>query len=79
MGTLRFMTNAMKCKIFKIFIGDEDTLSNGTMESENSFMSAMSEHEDQFGLVNLHMQVNKPITDSPLLMTSYRYIQSSKH
>ena len=30
----------------------------------------MSEHED-FGLVNLHMQVNKPITDSPLLMSSY--------
>lgn len=33
-------------------------------------MSAMSEHDD-FGLVNLHMQVNKPITDSPLLMSSY--------
>ena len=36
--------------------GDEDTLSRTL--SEGSFMSAMSEHED-FGLVNLHMQVNK--------------------
>ena len=26
---------------------------------------------DDLGLVNLHMQVNKPITDSPLLMSSY--------
>ena len=33
-------------------------------------MSAMSDHEE-FGLVNLHMQVNKPITESPLLMSSY--------
>ena len=47
---------------------DDDTLSRTL--SENSFMSAMSEHDD-FGLVNLHMQVNKPITDSPLLMSSY--------
>ena len=47
---------------------DDDTLSRTL--SENSFMSAMSEHDD-YGLVNLHMQVNKPITDSPLLMSSY--------
>lgn len=33
---------------------DDDTLSRTL--SENSFMSAMSEHDD-FGLVNLHMQV----------------------
>ena len=38
--------------------------------SSTSFMSATSEQED-FGLVNLHMQVNKPITESPLLMSSY--------
>lgn len=30
----------------------------------------MSSHED-ITLVNLHMQVNKPIIDSPLLMASY--------
>lgn len=30
----------------------------------------MSSHED-ITLVNLHMQVNKPIVDSPLLMASY--------
>jgi hypothetical protein len=47
---------------------DEDTLSRTL--SDNSFMSAQSEHDD-FGLVNLHMQVNKPITESPLLMSSY--------
>ena len=47
---------------------DDDTGSRTL--SEGSFISAMSEHED-FGLVNLHMQVNKPITDSPLLMSSY--------
>ena len=48
---------------------DEDDTLSRTL-SENSFMSAMSEHDD-YGLVNLHMQVNKPITESPLLMTSY--------
>lgn len=38
--------------------------------SSNSFISAMSSQED-ITLVNLHMQVNKPIIDSPLLMASY--------
>ncbi|XP_046477858.1 bridge-like lipid transfer protein family member 1 isoform X1 [Neodiprion pinetum] len=38
--------------------------------SSTSFISAMSSQEDMT-LVNLHMQVNKPIVDSPLLMSSY--------
>lgn len=38
--------------------------------SSTSFISAVSSQEDM-ALVNLHMQVNKPIIDSPLLMTSY--------
>ncbi|KAG7214078.1 hypothetical protein KM043_001440 [Ampulex compressa] len=38
--------------------------------SSTSFISAVSSQED-VTLVNLHMQVNKPIVDSPLLMSSY--------
>lgn len=38
--------------------------------SSTSFISAVSSQED-LALVNLHMQVNKPIVESPLLMTSY--------
>lgn len=38
--------------------------------SSTSFISAVSSQEDMT-LVNLHMQVNKPIIDSPLLMSSY--------
>ncbi|XP_063974640.1 bridge-like lipid transfer protein family member 1 isoform X5 [Diachasmimorpha longicaudata] len=38
--------------------------------SSSSFISAVSSQEDMT-LVNLHMQVNKPIVDSPLLMSSY--------
>ena len=38
--------------------------------SSTSFVSAVSSQED-LTLVNLHMQVNKPIVDSPLLMSSY--------
>ena len=52
-----------------ITLEDDDDTGSRTL-SEGSFISAMSEHED-FGLVNLHMQVNKPITESPLLMSSY--------
>lgn len=33
-------------------------------------MSAVSSQED-LALVNLHMHVNKPIVDSPLLLTTY--------
>lgn len=38
--------------------------------SSTSFMSAVSSQED-LGLVNLHMHINKPIVDSPLLLTTY--------
>lgn len=38
--------------------------------SSNSFISALSSQED-ITLVNLHMQANRPIVDSPLLMASY--------
>ncbi|CAH2249421.1 jg25008 [Pararge aegeria aegeria] len=38
--------------------------------SSTSFISAISSQEDMT-LVNLHMQTNKPIVDSPLLMSSY--------
>ncbi|CAD7085829.1 unnamed protein product [Hermetia illucens] len=38
--------------------------------SSASFISAMSSQEDMT-LINLHMQVNRPIIDSPLLMASY--------
>lgn len=38
--------------------------------SSTSFISAVSSQED-LTLVNLHMQVNKPIVDSPLLMSTY--------
>lgn len=38
--------------------------------SSTSFISAISSQEDMT-LINLHMQTNKPIVDSPLLMASY--------
>ncbi|XP_041971055.1 transmembrane protein KIAA1109 homolog isoform X2 [Aricia agestis] len=40
--------------------------------SSSSFISAISSQEDMT-LVNLHMQTNKPIVDSPLLMASYMH------
>ncbi|CAG4943461.1 unnamed protein product [Colias eurytheme] len=40
--------------------------------SSTSFISAISSQEDMT-LVNLHMQTNKPIVDSPLLMSSYMH------
>lgn len=49
-----------------ILIDSSDTHSM----SSTSFISAVSSQEDMT-LVNLHMQVNKPIIDSPLLMSSY--------
>lgn len=48
----------------------QESSSESPSLSSNSFISAMSSHED-ITLVNLHMQVNKPIIDSPLLMASY--------
>lgn len=48
----------------------QESSSDSPSLSSNSFISAMSSQED-ITLVNLHMQVNKPIIDSPLLMASY--------
>ncbi|XP_040563283.1 bridge-like lipid transfer protein family member 1 [Lepeophtheirus salmonis] len=50
-------------------VGDDEGTWSRSL-SQMSFVSALSERED-FGLVNLNMQLNKPITESPLLMTSY--------
>lgn len=44
--------------------------SDSKSASSSSFISALSSQED-ITLVNLHMQGNKPIIDSPLLMASY--------
>nr|XP_033335326.1 transmembrane protein KIAA1109 homolog isoform X11 [Megalopta genalis] len=60
------------------FQNDADVAGNGALKdssdshsvSSTSFISAVSSQED-VTLVNLHMQVNKPIVDSPLLMSSY--------
>ena len=51
---------------------DSDTMSPDEEDavSNHSYTSAMSQQED-FGLINLHTQVDKPITESPLLMSSY--------
>lgn len=38
--------------------------------SNNSYASAVGSQED-FTLVDLHMQVNRQIIDSPMLMSSY--------
>jgi len=38
--------------------------------SSTSFISAVSSQEEN-GLVNLHMQINRPIIEAPLLMSSY--------
>ncbi|XP_066952324.1 dentin sialophosphoprotein-like [Macrobrachium rosenbergii] len=47
-----------------------DSSSEVVSVSSTSFISAVSSQED-IALVDLHMQLNKPITDSPLLMSSY--------
>lgn len=48
----------------------QDSSSDSPSLSSTSFISALSSQED-ITLVNLHMQVNRPIVDSPLLMASY--------
>ncbi|XP_059485480.1 bridge-like lipid transfer protein family member 1 isoform X2 [Neocloeon triangulifer] len=47
-----------------------DSSDSQSIHSNQSFISAMSSQED-LTMVNLHMQVNKPIIESPLLMSSY--------
>ncbi|CAM1304937.1 KIAA1109 (predicted) [Pycnogonum litorale] len=46
--------------------------SNSTSASSTSFISAMSSQED-IAMVDLHTQMNKTITDSPLLMSCYSH------
>ncbi|CAH1406051.1 unnamed protein product [Nezara viridula] len=55
----------------------QDPLSGALLDSSDShsisstsFISAVSSQED-LTMVNLHMQVNRPIVESPLLMSSY--------
>ncbi|GAB0095271.1 Protein KIAA1109 [Sergentomyia squamirostris] len=48
----------------------DESSSDSPSLSSTSFISALSSQED-ITLVNLHMQVNRPIVDSPLLMASY--------
>ncbi|XP_055681343.1 bridge-like lipid transfer protein family member 1 isoform X2 [Lutzomyia longipalpis] len=48
----------------------QESSSDSPSLSSTSFISALSSQED-ITLVNLHMQVNRPIVDSPLLMASY--------
>lgn len=50
--------------------GNVQDSSDSHSVSSTSFISAVSSQED-ITLVNLHMQLNKPIVDSPLLMSSY--------
>lgn len=47
-----------------------DTLDDSDSYSNTSYVSAVGSQED-FTLVDLHMQVNRLIVDSPMLMSSY--------
>lgn len=49
---------------------ENETYSQRTMSS-TSFISAVSEDNEELGLVDLRNQLEKPIIDSPLLMTAY--------
>ncbi|XP_076066750.1 transmembrane protein KIAA1109 homolog tweek isoform X4 [Oratosquilla oratoria] len=64
----------MPCKEKKKVKGSAEETSDSSSEvasiSSTSFISALSSQED-IALVDLHMQLNKPIIDSPLLMSSY--------
>lgn len=57
--------------ISNISTGVQPDSESGSVSS-TSFISAISSQEDMT-LVNLHMQTNKPIVDSPLLMASYMH------
>ncbi|XP_055837347.1 bridge-like lipid transfer protein family member 1 isoform X6 [Episyrphus balteatus] len=74
---LRKLTNISSRPEFRHFVHDiskqvdsRASSSETPSLSSNSFISAMSSQED-VALINLHMQVNRPIIDSPLLMASY--------
>lgn len=49
---------------------DDDMMGSSDSYGSTSYASAMGSQED-FTLVDLHMQVNRLITDSPMLMSSY--------
>lgn len=49
---------------------EENDSSTESLSSNASYQSAMGSQED-FTLIDLHRQVNRPILDSPMLMTSY--------
>lgn len=51
-------------------LDSQDSSSDTPSLSSSSFISALSSQED-LTLVNLQMQANRPIVDSPLLMASY--------
>lgn len=51
-------------------LDSQDSSSDTPSLSSSSFISALSSQED-ITLVNLQMQANRPIVDSPLLMASY--------
>jgi hypothetical protein len=58
--------NVSKLKLVHL----QDSSDSQSIHSSPSFISAVSSQED-LTMVNLHMQVNKPIVESPLLMSSY--------
>ncbi|CAH0548963.1 unnamed protein product [Brassicogethes aeneus] len=70
----RFLTGA--AKISAETVDAHDSLLNDTLNdssdsySNNSYVSAQGSQED-FTKVDLHMQVNRLIVDSPMLMSSY--------
>ena len=60
--------NVRSVQLGRVSSGRDDTVSRTL--SDGSYISAQSEN-DEFSLVNLQLQVEKPITESPLLMSSY--------
>jgi hypothetical protein len=67
--TLKFPLKIISKQQFSLQIEKQDSSESQSLSS-SSFISALSSQED-ITLVNLHMQVNRPIVDSPLLMASY--------
>ena len=70
----RLQTTALKSKGNKIEMSESpivDSLDDSSdTYSNTSYVSAIGSQED-FTLIDLHMQVNRPIIDSPMLMSSY--------
>ena len=66
--TTQSRVNVRSVQLGRVSSGRDDTVSRTL--SDGSYISAQSEN-DEFSLVNLQLQVEKPITESPLLMSSY--------